>query len=1709
MKKFILLFCYYLLISSWIFGSNKSILVVSNPTITSNYPYVICGTGTLTLNASPNTAGNTYQWLFSTTETGTYTNIGGATASTFTTNATNNVGFYKVSINDGTTPALSSAFKVRIGGSVNLVSATPTTISAGGSSTLNFNFTGTAPWTFTLYGNNGASVRDYTFSASPATISVTPDSYRYFYPSNIYDANGVGCQLGGTTITVNPAPSITLGTPASTTVCAGNIIDIPITLNGTWGNANNILINAELTTTTGTSISGSFINGINGSSLKYIIPPGTPNGTYKIRANGSYPSTSNVSTSYNITIVNTGCGVNQPIITGTAIGCTPSLSAYPQGSGYTYQWYKDNVAVVGGGTSASYFPSVNQNGNYTVLVTNTALGFSGTSAAKAVTVTRNNVNTTATSSNLCISPVTISSTYTGAGYTYQWFRAENQANSNSTKAPLAGEINSTLSVTTPGLYDVRVWDGICQLSTVNQQTITLCPPSITSTNPIICGSNTQAVLQSSTNVAGIYQWSSATSEFGTYTNIVGATNSSFTATATGYYKVVDNAGTLSNAFRVNNAPYAVLLNPSGTTNAMNISPGGTAAITYKLYGTAPFTFSASDNINIRSVYSPTDQITLSYNTPSSRYYFVNNLIGAGCSTAGFSQNSMLVNVGTPTISLGTIPTTICAGEIMSVPYTLSGTFDSNISISANLYNVSTNTIVTTLTSSTNPLKFQIPSTLAAGTYQLVVYGGTPTFFSSSLTTTPNFSVTAACTPTAQANIYGYSSVCNGTSLTAIPNGSGYNFQWSRNGTVVSSGTSSNYYATESGNYTVLVTNSSNGYSSTSSIKTLIVNAIIPSISSPNPSLCGSNTSVTLTSSLTGAGYSYLWQKYNSSNFTYTTVAGQTTQTLTLTQVSEAGQYRVVVNDGNCDNTSANFTVSTGTTARLVNSSGNTSPVNLNPGQSEILQLQLGGQSPWTYTFQGLSYTSNTPTVSLPAVSPSVSTYYSVQNVASTGSACGTSNVFTSSVLVNVSPNPSFTIGTVSATACPGGLLQIPLTLTGNWGTTGFERFNVGLYTSTGTYVSNITYTSGSPMVIILPTTVAVGSVYKLYLSAGVPAVPSSQFTSNFTISSTCPAPPNALTTEENSLCSNPKLTAFPNGVGYVFQWKKNGVDISGATTETYFPSTSDNYTVNIQNVSLSYNSTSSTRAVTVNTIRPSIDSPNSILCGTNTSATISTTYTGAGYTYTWRKSSLSSGAYNIVSGATASSIIVTDVGRYYVSVNNGTCTFNSDIYNITYGGTGKLTNSNDNNDKVILVSPQTTENLKVNLTGTGPWEVGISDGFTTKFYLANSTPLIVPVSPTAATRYNITSVSNTCGVGIGVVNIGSVIVEPAPVATITFPTPSTLTVCKGNSINIPYTVTGSTIGGKSNLFVYLADATGGSSRSLYSSTRFALDPVPANGSVDLYIPDNAVVGTYSLYAGLSNINFQFTTYNINVVNTGCTATPAPVVYGYSNGCNAVALIVSIYGTFNGGNTSTYQWYKNGVLLTGSTSETFVATESGNYTVNVVNGAYNQTSAPKTVTINSIIPNISATTSVICSPVTSSLLSTNFTGAGYTYQWYKDNTFANGSTERIPIFGETNSSLTITSMGDYSLRVFDGACSNTSVTTNITGCTTCSINTSLMTGNWNTPATWSCGHVPLATEPVQIAPSHTVMLNTNGVVKSLDLRGILQKQMGFSLQVQGN
>lgn len=93
---------------------------------------------------------------------------------------------------------------------------------------------------------------------------------------------------------------------------------------------------------------------------------------------------------------------------------------------------------------------------------------------------------------------------------------------------------------------------------------------------------------------------------------------------------------------------------------------------------------------------------------------------------------------------------------------------------------------------------------------------------------------------------------------------------------------------------------------------------------------------------------------------------------------------------------------------------------------------------------------------------------------------------------------------------------------------------------------------------------------------------------------------------------------------------------------------------------------------------------------------------------------------------------------------------------------------------------------------------------------------------------------------------------------------------------------------------------------------------------------------------------------------------------------------------------------------------------------------------------------------------------------------------------------------------YQVRVVSSApaVANSPLTAlEITALCQCLLNASLMSGNWSTPGIWSCGRVPIVTDPVRISAGHTVAVDiNNATTKSLSLWGRLQYQTGSTLRI---
>jgi hypothetical protein len=102
--------------------------------------------------------------------------------------------------------------------------------------------------------------------------------------------------------------------------------------------------------------------------------------------------------------------------------------------------------------------------------------------------------------------------------------------------------------------------------------------------------------------------------------------------------------------------------------------------------------------------------------------------------------------------------------------------------------------------------------------------------------------------------------------------------------------------------------------------------------------------------------------------------------------------------------------------------------------------------------------------------------------------------------------------------------------------------------------------------------------------------------------------------------------------------------------------------------------------------------------------------------------------------------------------------------------------------------------------------------------------------------------------------------------------------------------------------------------------------------------------------------------------------------------------------------------------------------------------------------------------------------------------------------------------TVTNGTGYYIRITStnpATSNNPQKTIAITEFCTCLLNMSLATGSWSNASIWSCGHIPLATEPIQISTGHTVTLDVNGAAKSLSILGTFQTQQNKVITIQGN
>jgi hypothetical protein len=791
------------------------------------------------------------------------------------------------------------------------------------------------------------------------------------------------------------------------------------------------------------------------------------------------------------------------------------------------------------------------------------------------------------------------------------------------------------------------------------------------------------------------------------------------------------------------------------------------------------------------------------------------------------------------------------------------------------------------------------------------------------------------------------------------------FQWKKDGTDIDGATSATYSisvvsAVDAGSYTAVVTNSVS--SVTSAAATLSVNAA-PTISS-QPVSATVNQGQDVSFSVTAAGavpLTYQWLKDGSP------LSGETNVTLQLTGVQSGneGSYTVVVS-----NSVSSVTSSAATLAVIVPPTISTQPATqtIDAGAAVAFSVGVSGTAPFTYQWSKDASPISGATSATFNIASAAAGDAGAYSVAVTNAAAFVSS---ENAVLTVEFLPVITSQPTDQTASVGGSVTFTVqadavpTATYQWrragsaitGETGASLTLSSLQASdnSATFDVVITNTEGATTSVSVSLTVNEGAVITVQ--------------------------PESTTANEGSPASF-SVTATGNPAP-TYQWRKDGTDITGATSATLnFSATNrsdaDNYTVVVAN---EFATATSDLATLVVQFAPEItEQPSDRTGSVNGSATIQVTAIGIPTpTYQWRRGGTD------LNGETGASLTLSALQ----TSDNG-ATFDVVITNLVDTVTSAAVTLTVNEGAAITVQPEgTTANegspASFSVTATG-------NPVPTYQWQKDGTDITGATSATL--NFSATNRTDAANYTVVVAN---------EFATVTSE-PATLDVLFNAEISQqPIDGTGSVGGSVSFEVAAIGNPT--PTYQWFRGTTAISDATSATLSLpSLLLSDNGA----SFYVEVSNsANPLQSTVVTLTVNEGAAISTQPQSVTVTEGLAASFSVVA-----TGNPAPTYQWMKGGVAISGATAATLEFTttaraDSGLYTVVVDNGVGTATSDPATLDVQ-FAPEITTQPVDVAAGVGGSA---TFTGVGIgnpspTLQWFR-----NGS----PISGATAASVTVTGL----------------------------------------------------------------------------------------------
>lgn len=611
---------------------------------------VCSGTNSTLLTLSGHT-GN-IQWQSSPDNT-TFTNISGATSTTYTATNLTATTYYRAVVTSAPCAAATSAsVTITVNPLPTSFTATPSATAICAGQTINLTASGSpnslAPVTV-LSENFNAGTNNWTTSGTPTAAAWTlrPDGYSY-----------------------STSTTVVFHTNDNSQFYMSNS-DAP----GTGTNTNTVLQSPAFSTVGLTTASLSFYH-------FYRYWDGAESGNVEVSTDGTNWNSLAV---YNTTQGAGGAFANPTLSLDAYLNQPTVYIRFRYAATFDYYWCIDNVTVSGVSTLVATYAWTSTPAGFTSSQQNPTNVTPSADTTYTVTVTNSyGCTTSATTATVTVSPVSVAGTIGGgggavcsgtnstaltlSGYTgtIQWQASPD----NVTFADISGATSATytaVNLTATRYYRAVVTSAPCSAATSASVVVNVTPVSvagsISGATTVCAGTNSTTLTLS--GYTGTIQWQSSTDNV-TFTNILGATSATYTATnltATTYYRAAVTNSPCSTATTFGSAEITV----SPASVAGSITGAGTVCsgtnstlLTLSGYTGSIQWQSSTDNITFTNISGATGATYTATNLTATTYYRAVVTSGV-CAAAIATPVPMVVSATSVAGTIATSQNSVCSG----------------------------------------------------------------------------------------------------------------------------------------------------------------------------------------------------------------------------------------------------------------------------------------------------------------------------------------------------------------------------------------------------------------------------------------------------------------------------------------------------------------------------------------------------------------------------------------------------------------------------------------------------------------------------------------------------------------------------------------------------------------------------------------------------------------------------------------------------------------------------------------------------------------------------------------------------------------------------------------------------------------------------------------------------------------------------------------